>query len=106
MEKLLEPNKDNCVNPKSPLNTFNKISKDGMKILCSKECPCSGNPQIFQDDPKYVVIDLANGDDKDCVSSAGKTCLYVHYKLDMYNAQKCYDKKWKDEGKDDDLTND
>ena len=36
MEKLLQPGKENCVDPKSPLNYFSKLSTDGNKILCSE----------------------------------------------------------------------
>ena len=30
-----------------------------------------------------------------CPNKTGHSCLYIDYKLDQYNAQKCYKKEWK-----------
>lgn len=58
MKALMIPSADTCSNPESPLNTFQKVINDGYNILCSKECPCSGNPMLYRNDPNIQIIDV------------------------------------------------
>ena len=80
METLLDTSA--CGNPDSPLSKFNKLYEDASGLFCSENCPCSGNPKLFED---QVIID----DGSKC--PLNKKCLFFDYKSEMYDAQKCYE---------------
>ena len=93
MEELLKPDPKSCLNPKSPLAMLNGYTNEGYKLLCSEECPCNGNPEIFKEDPLIEVVVVGKGNET-CSGSPSKRCLYFDYKGGMFNAQKCYEKRW------------
>ena len=81
MELLLEPKPSNCMDPASQLSTFTKIVTEGYQKVCSKECPCSGNPMLYRNDKSVTIIDLENTEDKNkvCIDSKDHRCLYFAY---------------------------
>jgi len=52
LDVLLNPSSSTCSNPSSPLSLFSKITNDGYSLVCSKECPCSGNPILYRNDSR------------------------------------------------------
>ena len=49
MEILLNSESEmQCLNPESPLSILDKIVTESYALLCSHDCPCSGNPMIFK----------------------------------------------------------
>ena len=62
IKSLLEPSEKSCSNKNSPLYFMNLITDQGYHVLCSMDCPCNGNPMIFQDDPEVVIYDVTNKD--------------------------------------------
>lgn len=93
MELLMSPEPKNCLNNKSPLSSLNGFTNEGYKLLCSEECPCNGNPEIFKGDPLIEVL-VVGDNNKTCSDSPNVRCLYFDFKGGMFNAQKCYDKRW------------
>mgnify|MGYP000011392273 CR=1 FL=1 len=91
MEALLVPNSITCADPTSPLATLNKLYSDAYNLVCSKDCPCSGNPMLYKDDPRVQIVDTSSP--VDCVDSSNVRCLYFNYKDNSYNAQKCYSRQ-------------
>jgi hypothetical protein len=84
MAAMLEPSA--CGNPDSPLSRFEKLYEDGSGLLCSTECPCSGNPKLFEKEPVHIIEDGSKCPDN-------KNCLYFDYTSEMYDAQRCYEKQ-------------
>jgi len=58
-------------------------------MLCSLDCPCNGNPMIFQDDPDVKIFDVSkmNGEMSEALYCPKDVrCLYFDYTSDNYNA--------------------
>ena len=76
MESLLIPNSENCADPSSPLSTLNKLYAEAYELVCSKECPCSGNPMLYKEDSRVKIVDSAL---TECVNSPDLRCLFFNY---------------------------
>ena len=76
MEILLDPS--SCGNLDSPLTKFSKLYDDASGLLCSTDCPCSGNPKLFESEPVQIIDDGSS-----CPEN--KKCLYFDYKSEMYD---------------------
>ena len=85
MEVLLKPDHKTCLNAKSPLSMLNGYTNEGYKLLCSEECPCNGNPEIFREDPLIEIV-VVGSKNQTCSGSPNKRCLFFDYKGGMFNA--------------------
>lgn len=87
MDELLTTDASSCHDPDSPLSTMNKIMREGYSLLCSQDCPCSGNPLLFRNDDRVQVVDTEDPNGiKNCTDTPTKRCLYFGYAQNNYNA--------------------
>lgn len=67
-----------CGDTDSPLTKFDQLYQDAAELLCSQECPCAGNPKLFENE--FWIID----DGSSCPPN--ENCLYFDYTSEMYDA--------------------
>ena len=60
MQILLSVNSTACANPDSPMCMFSQLYTQSFDLLCTKSCPCSGNPMMFKEDHNVEIIDVSN----------------------------------------------
>jgi hypothetical protein len=85
MEFLLKDDASSCSNLDSPMSYFSRLYAQNYRLLCSIDCPCSGNPMLYKTDKNIKVIE----DKSPCEVNAGVRCLYFSYEKELFNAQKC-----------------
>jgi hypothetical protein len=58
IESIIQPNEQSCLAINSPMTVFSKVLKDSYELTCSKQCPCSGNPMLYKNDPRVEIINV------------------------------------------------
>jgi hypothetical protein len=64
------------------MSLFSHLINQGYSKLCSKDCPCSGNPMLYENDSRVTIV---TSDDVVCIDTETNKCLYFGYTKNLYN---------------------
>ena len=48
---------DSCGKLDSPMSYFKKLYDQNLRVFCSQDCPCSGNPKLYQEENRVEIFE-------------------------------------------------